>query len=406
LAILNPTSCASRRASGHIAVYLPLATFLANSNNSLILPAIGVVAGLYLFFRGFFLLQRKRMIQNTPASKIRSASLGLVEVSGLALGPYLMNAPITGLPCYCYRTVAWQEKQSGKNKEWEIVAEDNFHVPFFLDDNTGKLLIDPRGAELDLHCDFKREFSDSIFSSDDAIPGEVRTFLARHNVSSDRKTRVEEYCIKPKNALFILGTLAENPGVAATPNPVRTNNGGGLKLMAPTFSNPLSFALKLSLSTGPSSTVPWNDQAVPPEIVNLSAAQPAPASASDMTQQGKIAAALQRAGVSNPAAWAAAGVPYQPIAVRPSSTQLAAAAPSAMAKGTSATTNSSAIPEFDSKPPVVLMKGTNNPAFLISWRNQREVVSTMSWKSGAMIWGGPALTLTCLYFLAAQFGWL
>ena len=401
--MLGPTSCALGKASRRNAVNLPFATLL-HSGNSLVVPAIGVIVGLYLFVRGFFLLQRKRLIQNTPASKIRSASLGLVEISGLACGPYLMTAPITGMSCYCYRTAAWQEKQSGKNKEWKLVAEENLHVPFFVDDNTGKLLVDPRGAELDLHCDFKQEFSDSMFSFDKPVPDAVRSFLVRHNVSGNEKVRVEEYCIKPKNALFLLGTLAENPGVRVTPTPERTNAGHTLlNVMTPTAGNPLSFAMKLTIGAGPASTVPWDAAPVPAsrEVINLSAGQPGPATTADMTQQGKIAAALQRAGITNPAAWSAAGMPYQPVAVRAAGTQTAALPePSAGAAG------GVAAPEFDLKPPVVLMKGKNDSSFLISWRSQREVVASMGWKSAGMIWGGPALTLFCLWILAAQFGWL
>ena len=54
--------------------------------------AAGVAGGSYLFYRGFSLLQRKRLILNTPQSKIRSASMGLVEISGVAAGPYLINS--------------------------------------------------------------------------------------------------------------------------------------------------------------------------------------------------------------------------------------------------------------------------------------------------------------------------
>lgn len=394
--MLNPTRCASRQ---DFAVYQP-ATLLASSNNTLFLSAAGVVIGLYLFFKGFKLLQRKRLIQNTPTSKVRSASLGLVELSGLAAGPYLMNAPITGISCYCYRTVAWQEKQSGKNKEWTIVAEENLHVPFFLDDNTGRLLIDPRGAELDLHCDFKREFSNSMFSADDPIPATVQTFLARHSVDSDRKVRVEEYCIKPKNALYILGTLSENPGVTVAPTPIRTNRANSLINLSPSLSNSLSFTF--NVSSGPTPIVPWENDATQREIVNLSAAEPAPASTTGMTPQGKIAAALQRAGISNPAAWSAAGIPYQPIPVHTSQSDTSP-------RAAVLTEPSSAVPVlsgFDLKPPTVVMKGKNNPAFFISWRNERQIVSSFGWKSTGMIWGGPALALFSLWLLASQLGWL
>jgi hypothetical protein len=45
------------------------------------------------------------------------------------------------------------------------------------------------------------------------------------------------------------------------------------------------------------------------------------------------------------------------------------------------------------------MQGTNNKAFLISWRSQQEVARSLGWKCTLMIWGGPGLVLLSLYFL-------
>ena len=54
----------------------------------------------------------------------------------------------------------------------------------------------------------------------------------------------------------------------------------------------------------------------------------------------------------------------------------------------------------------LLMKGAHDHSFLISWKSQRELVGSLSWKSALMIWGGPALTVLSVYLLALQFGWL
>src|SRR5271170_6582216 len=136
----------------------------------------GACSGVYLFYRGFGMLQRKRLIMNTPASKVRSAAIGLVEVSGLATGPYTLCAPITARACYYYRSTAWQWKQQGKNSQWVKVADESMHVPFYLDDNTGRVLVNPQGGELDIHQDFHEEFSQSLFSSSREMPGNVATF--------------------------------------------------------------------------------------------------------------------------------------------------------------------------------------------------------------------------------------
>src|ERR1700730_18213830 len=181
--------------------------------NLLAMAAAGGVAGLYLFYRGFRLLQRKRLILNTPASKIRSASMGLVEINGLATGPYVINSPLKQTNCYYYRSVAWQWKQRGKDSEWVKAAEETLHVPFYVDDGSGRLLVDPSGAEIDLQCALHQEYNSSILLSGPEMPGSVFSFLSRHGVDSSKRIKVEEYCIRPKDDLFVLGTLSQNPGL-------------------------------------------------------------------------------------------------------------------------------------------------------------------------------------------------
>ncbi len=132
---------------------------------------------MYWFYKGFRLLQRKRLILNTPASRIRSASMGLVEVSGLAAGPHVLTSPFKQAECYYYRSIAWQLKQQGKNTQWVKVAEETLHVPFYVDDNTGKVLIDPRGAEMDLHCDLSEQYHRSVLFDGPEMPGAVADFL-------------------------------------------------------------------------------------------------------------------------------------------------------------------------------------------------------------------------------------
>ncbi len=346
---------------------------------------IGLCAGIYLFIQGFRLLQRRRLILDTPFSKIRSASLGMVEVSGLAAGPYTLLAPISTRACYYYRTVAWEWKQQGKSKQWVKVAGESMHVPFFLDDNTAKVMIDPRGADLDLHRDFQQEFCDGFFTTKQEAPPNVREFLLRHGVSTHNKIKVEEFCIKPKNALFILGTLDENTGLELTQQPIldeehntesflRAFNfnpaGSGFSFRSLTRDYDIDDRLAASIAAPPAA---WTRSA---EVIRLSP-EASPTPAAEMTQQQKISAALMKAGITNPAAWAAAGVGPTP----------------------SVASASAALGDFDSRPSVVLKKGKNNPTFIISWRSQRELANSLGWKCALMIWGGPVLALISLYTL-------
>lgn len=338
----------------------------------------GIVFGLLGFARGFRLLQRKRLILNTPASKIRSAAMGLVEISGLATGPHIIVSALKQIDCYYYRSIAWELKQRGKNSEWVKVAEESLHVPFYVDDSTDKLLIDPTGAEMDLHCDFHEECHESLFFGGD-VPSTISGFLERHGVTPRGKIKVEEYCIKPENFLFVLGTLSQNPGVDATVAPPWAARAGQAQKM-PVKSNGDGEALQ--------------------QIIRLSAGA-APVPVAQMTQQQKIAAALAKSGSLTSLPWTsldekvsapAAGVPE----IKPSSGMVATEEKRVAADATG----------FDLHPPVFLMKGANEPTFFISWRSQRDVVNSLNWKSALMIWGCPALVLVGVWGLIEYFGLL
>jgi hypothetical protein len=298
-----------------------------------------------------------------------------------------MAAPITGKPCFLYHTTAWQQRE-GKNVEWDKIADETLHLPFFIDDSTGRLLVEPLGADLDLHRDFREEYTASFFSSnfslgEDGVPPRVSVFLSRHGIAPARRLRIEERSIKPEDALFIAGTLTENPGVQVRSFSPRSDS---------------------SHNSAPDNS---SEQIPAPQIIKLPGGE-APSTTQEMSQQAKIAAALTRAGITKPEAWSAAGVPYQAIAVDESASPMPVSAPSE-ARQHEARQHEARQHEdqpkpsdFNLTPPVVLMKGSNDPTFVISFRSQKEFASALAWKSAAMVWGGAAITLLGLYVLLAQ----
>jgi hypothetical protein len=67
-----------------------------------------------------------------------------------------------------------------------------------------------------------------------------------------------------------------------------------------------------------------------------------------------------------------------------------------------ATTNSG----FALNAPTAVGKGSSTSPFTISSESQRELVSSLGWKSTACIWGGPALAVACVYILLVTLGWM
>lgn len=116
-----------------------------------------------------------------------------------------------------------------------------------------------------------------------------------------------------------------------------------------------------------------------------------------MTQQSKIAAALVKAGIRKPDAWAAAGV-LSPETSPEDDTE--------NRKSTGLLTNGNQetnSPEFEAEPAftpaLVLMKGPEDAPFLIFWRSQRELGRPYIWQSALILGGGTVLTLSGLYVL-------
>lgn len=95
---------------------------------------------------GFHFLRLKRTIENTPTSKARSLAMGLVELQGRAVRKYALVSPVSQLPCVFYRLRKY--RRDSKNN-WRLShSADSSHVPFYLEDETGKVTIDPRGASV------------------------------------------------------------------------------------------------------------------------------------------------------------------------------------------------------------------------------------------------------------------
>lgn len=98
------------------------------------------------------------------------------------------------------------------------MAEETLYVPFFLDDGTGRMMVDPRGAEMELPPSVEQEYSPS------SSVGLTRHFLLRHGLSSADPANLKEYCIREGDHLFVLGTLRENPGLSAVESSANTHS--------------------------------------------------------------------------------------------------------------------------------------------------------------------------------------
>ena len=185
--------------------------------------ALGAGGGLGSSIYGFVLNHRKSLIESIPTSPIRSLAVGLVEVSGRAQpGRELLRAPFSGLPCvlFSYKVEARRESRNGAR--WETIAKGTSAEPFFVQDQTGKVLVVPLNAQLILPDN--RTIRNNWFGTlpEQTIQGLLKLGIAVDGWFGEKTIRCSEASILPDETVYVLGTAQEHRGAAeSTENSAR-----------------------------------------------------------------------------------------------------------------------------------------------------------------------------------------
>jgi hypothetical protein len=274
---------------------------------------VGFGAGLVLFLKGFRVYREYRVLLDTPEIPIRSIAMGLVEIHGKARVEQTVTSPVTRTPCCFYKVdiERWIRDKSGGH--WSHTATDADGARFYLEDGTGKVLVDAHGAEYDLIRTARVE-TGGLGRSLGRLWGKDDPALATGSMAPDGDLYAyAQSAVKGRGSSFSLagGGLSLNLGGAL-------NIGGR-------FSDRYRLSEYLILPGH------WYD------VTGTCAENPTPQDEQDRN---------------------------------------------------------------------LIMKGTNEPTFLISWRGEKEIEGTLRKRAALHIFGGAALSVGCLAILLAKFGWL
>ncbi len=158
-------------------MFLHFALLASSSGaNSILGPVVLFLMGFILFFLGFRTYRKYRILADTPVIPVRSVPMGLVHVSGKSTGDTMLTSPLTKVPCYYYHVqIEREEEKSGDQggKEWRTIGNDKAEVPFYLEDATGKILVNPQQAEYDVPRSFQGELRPKALLSIGHAPRKV-----------------------------------------------------------------------------------------------------------------------------------------------------------------------------------------------------------------------------------------
>ncbi len=189
---------------------------------------VGVGAGLFCFFKGFRIYGQYRVLADTPQSSILGIAMGFLEVHGKAKPAQgrLVNSPVTRTPCLFYKVDIKKYVAGPRGGHWSHYRTVAEGVPFYLEDGTGKVLMDAHGAEYDLIRTAWRETGGislrGIFEALREIHSPMRFLVDDDGLinyaeslnstgRASRRCRFTEYCLLPEHWYDVAGTCVENP---------------------------------------------------------------------------------------------------------------------------------------------------------------------------------------------------
>ncbi len=189
---------------------------------SFFLLAAGVAAAAY-GAKEYLLVQK---IENTPTSRVRSVAVGLAEIKGKARCREELSSPISGAKCAYWRVTAEYYYQTKNSSGWRMFYEDRSSKPFYVEDDTGRMLVDPAGGEVGIALDFEsqgnlsgkalfgllsvKQLAPPVLSFLDAHP-DVKSRFQAHSRTT---IRVREYYIGDGDGLYALGSAEPLEGAA------------------------------------------------------------------------------------------------------------------------------------------------------------------------------------------------
>ncbi|MCF7861030.1 E3 ubiquitin ligase family protein [Candidatus Woesearchaeota archaeon] len=177
----------------------------------------GLGFGAYIFWKGFGMNKEIRVIKNTPTSKIRSMAMGRVEIYGeiIPAKGKIFKSPFSDEKCVWCKWMVEEYRSSGKSGRWITIDSGILQDHFYVKDNTGYVLVDPFGANIDIQKD--NEYQSGAFRG--AIPGTAKVFLDKNSIKTKglfgfkRPLRLREYYLTPGDKIYVMGYAGDNPHI-------------------------------------------------------------------------------------------------------------------------------------------------------------------------------------------------
>lgn len=326
--------------------------------------ALGFGLGLYYFVKGFREFRKYRVLADTPEVPIRSVAMGLVEIHGKAKGEEQIYSPVSSTPCYFYKVDIQKYVKDSKGRgRWTHAATDLNGLSFYLEDASGKVLVDLHDAEFDLPENCKREIAGGGglgFTPIFGAPQRNSPALGIGPADQD----LLDYVARVGSGMVIPNLVSSSPPVftaaGATNGSTNPQNQAEAQRELEIFQQQMRARRAMRNSGGGLAGV------------------------FNVLRGGSLSRGLASSGGFRLTEYCIVPDRWYDLT------------------GT-CTENPHPRDEHDRN---MIVKGENEPTFLISWRSEKDIEGHLRWRSLQYIFGGGILSVICLAVILLKLGWL
>ncbi len=158
---------------------LPVLQSSSSDDDPFFLLVAGFGGGLFAIYWGWKRYRRYMLIRDTPTEKVRSMAVGRTELEGtVRVDGEPMDAPFTDDPCvFASWTIREYRYDSEDDEyEWQTIASGDDSRDFYLEDETGRVLVRAGKYDTDFDISSDNEVTISVDGSQ-TPPPEIREFI-------------------------------------------------------------------------------------------------------------------------------------------------------------------------------------------------------------------------------------
>jgi hypothetical protein len=163
--------------------------------------------GLVVIYKGFDEYRVSRLIRDTATERVRSVAVGRTELAGRARpADSVFHQPFTDGECFYAMYRVEEYRESDDSSDWHTVAFDMWVAPFLLEDDTGRIRVEPTAtAKFEISDANTTEITVPAGRSPPAGVGEFLESVDGVGPDVDERRRYTQEVIPNGSSVYILG---------------------------------------------------------------------------------------------------------------------------------------------------------------------------------------------------------